>query len=113
MKVSKDLATDDSGEFDSVMNGEALNLYANKKEVNSYTEKMYGVKYKVVEYDDGTLDYFNGKTLVQTEHPDGSVLYYDVISSSVSEGLFVPPSDYTEEVLTTSSSELISTSSSN
>lgn len=105
VKVSKDLAADETGEFEDVFTGEALNLYADKTEVSSYTEKMYGVKYRVVEYDDGTLDYFNGKTLVQTAHPDGSILYYDVISTSVSEGLFVPPSDYTEEVLTTAASE--------
>ena len=100
IKVSKDLAPSDTDEFEDVLSGEALSLYANKKEVDSYTEKMYGVKYKVVEYDDGSLDYFNGKTLVQTVNKDGSVLYYDVISSSVSEGLFLPPADYTEEVLT-------------
>ena len=100
IKVSKDLAPSDTDEFEDVLSGEALSLYANKKEVDSYTEKMYGVKYKVVEYDDGSLDYFNGKTLVQTVNKDGSVLYYDVISSSVSEGLFLPPAGYTEEVLT-------------
>ena len=99
IKVPKDAAGDTS-EFEDVLSGEALSLYANKKEVGSYTEKMYGVKYKVVEYDDGSSDYFNGKTLVQTVNEDGSTLYYDVISSSVSEGLFLPPANYTEEVLT-------------
>ena len=109
-KVSKELVKDetaDSGEFDDVMTGDIFNLYANKKKVDTYTEKMYGVKYKVVEYDDGTCDYFNGKTLVMTEAPDGSILYYDVISDEVSEGFFVPPADYTEEVVTTTSSTSI------
>lgn len=104
MKVSKDLIEEENGntgEFDDLLNGDVFNLYASKTEVDTYTEKMYGVKYKVVEYDDGTRDYFNGKTLVQTESGDGSILYYDVISSKVTEGLFVPPADYTEEVLTT------------
>lgn len=101
VKFPKDLAGEENAdEFEALLTGEAYNLYANKKEVDSYTEKMYGVKYKVVEYDDGSLDYFNGKTLVQTVSSDGSTLYYDVISSSVSEGLFVPPADYTEEVIT-------------
>ncbi len=102
-KIAKDLIEDetaDTDEFDGLLTGDAFNLYANKKEVDSYTEKMYGVKYKVVEYDDGTMDYFNGKTLVQTVSEDGSILYYDTISTEVSEGLFVPPADYTEEVLT-------------
>ena len=85
--------------FDELLSGDVFNLYANKKEIDTYTEKMYGVKYKVVEYDDGTRDYFNGKTLVQTISSDGSILYYDVISTSVSEGLFVPPADYTEEAI--------------
>ncbi len=101
IKIPKDLGMEETdGEFDSLFTGEAYNLYANKKEVDSYTEKMYGVKYKVVVYDDGSLDYFNGKTLVQTVDSNGSTLYYDVISSNVSEGLFVPPADYTEEVIT-------------
>lgn len=106
-KISKDLVQEesaDTGEFDELLSGDAFNLYASKKEVATYTEKMYGVKYKVVEYDDGTLDYFNGKTLVQTVAKDGSVLYYDVISTNVSEGMFVPPADYTEEIPTTVSS---------
>lgn len=101
-KVSKELVEDeaaDSGEFDDLLTGDVFNLYANKKEIDTYTEKMYGVKYKVVEYDDGTMDYFNGKTLVMTEASDGSMLYYDVISSNVSEGLFVPPADYKEEAI--------------
>lgn len=103
-KVSKDLVQEesaDTGEFEDVLSGDIFNLYANKKQVDTYTEKMYGVKYTVVEYDDATLDYFNGKTLVQTVSSDGSILYYDVISQNVSEGMFVPPADYTEEVLTT------------
>lgn len=109
-KVSKDLVQEesaDSEEFEDLLSGDVFNLYASKKEVDTYTEKMYGVKYRVVEYDDGTRDFFNGKTLVQTESKDGSILYYDVISSNVSEGLFVPPADYTEEpinITTTTSS---------
>ncbi len=103
-KISKDIVKEESaesGEFDDLLSGDVFNLYANKKEVNTFTEKMYGVKYRVVEYDDGTYDYFNGKTLVQTVSKDGSILYYDSISTNVSEGLFVPPADYTEEIPTT------------
>lgn len=101
-KVSKDLITqdpEDAEEFEELLTGDAFNLYANKKQVATRTEKMYGVKYRVVEYDDGTCDYFNGKTLVQTVSKDGSILYYDVISQNVTEGLFVPPADYKEEAL--------------
>lgn len=101
-KISKDLVSQesaDTGEFDELLSGDAFNLYANKKQVDTFTEKMYGVKYTVIEYDDGTYDYFNGKTLVQTVSSN-STLYYDVISPNVSEGLFVPPAGYTEEVIT-------------
>lgn len=101
-KISRDLVEEengDTGEFDDLLTGDVFNLYANKTEVDTYTEKMYGVKYTVVEYDDGTRDFFNGKTLVMTESTDGSILYYDVISTNVSEGLFVPPADYTEEAV--------------
>lgn len=101
-KISKALVSQesaDTGEFDELLSGDAFNLYANKKQVDTFTEKMYGVKYTVIEYDDGTYDYFNGKTLVQTVSSN-STLYYDVISTNVSEGLFVPPAGYTEEVIT-------------
>ena len=101
-KVSKELVKDetaDSGEFDDLLTGDVFNLYANKNEVDTYTEKMYGVKYKVVEYDDGTCDYFDGKKLVMSKAPDGSTLYYDTISDNVGEGLFIPPADYKEEVV--------------
>ncbi len=113
-KISKDLVQEESaetGEFDDLLTGDVFNLYANKKEVATYKEKVYGVKYKVVEYDDGTRDYFNGKTLVMTEAKDGSVLYYDVISTNVSEGLFVPPADYTEEIINTSTTNASTTTS--
>lgn len=101
-KVSKEFVEgegDISAEYDDLLTGDAFNFYANKTEVDTYTEKMYGVKYRVVEYDDGTRDFFNGKTLVMTESSDGSILYYDVISPNVSEGLFVPPAGYTEQVV--------------
>ena len=115
-KISKDLVQEESsesGEFDDLLTGDVFNLYANKKEVDTYVEKMYGVKYKVVEYDDGTRDFFNGKTLVQTEAKDGSVLYYDVISTNVSEGLFVPPAGYTEEALNITTTDASTTGAAN
>ena len=111
-KVSRDLVEEENsgtGEFDTLLTGDVFNLYSNKTEVDTYTEKMYGVKYKVVEYDDGTRDYFNGKTLVQTESSDGAILYYDVISTNVSEGLFVPPADYTEEAINVTTSSASTT----
>lgn len=108
IKIPKDIGTTDTEEFEDLLNGDALSLYASKTQVDTYTEKMYGEKYRVVEYNDGSLDYFNGKTLVQTVNSNGATLYYDVISSSVSEGLFLPPADYTEEVLTSEkASELV------
>ena len=42
LDTSKHLAGDDAGEFEDLLNGEGLTLYANKTEVDSYTEKMYG-----------------------------------------------------------------------
>ncbi len=101
-KIPKDLGGEENtGEFDELLTGDVFNLYANKNQVDTFTEKMYGVKYTVVQYDDGTYDYFNGKTLVQTLSSDGAILYYDVISSNISEGLFLPPAGYTEEAINT------------
>ncbi len=102
-KLSRELIQEESsetGEFDDLLSGDAFNLYADKKQVDTYTEKMDGVKYTVVEYDDGTYDYFIGKKLYHTMSSDGSILYYDQISSNVTEGLFIPPADYKEEAIT-------------
>ncbi len=102
MKIAKSVVEDESGDeqlIQDLFSGNGLNLYDNKNKVDSYTEKMHGIKYTVVEYDDGTCDYFNGKTLVKTVASDGSTLYYDVITAEVSEGVFAPPAGYTEQVM--------------
>lgn len=92
------LENDTDGSMEDIINGDFGTV--SKKEVGRTKEKIDGVKYTVVEYEDGTLNYFVGKTLIKTESSDGSVLYYDEISSDVSAAYFVPPADYTEDELT-------------
>lgn len=60
------------------------------------TEKVDGVKYKVIVYNSGAKDYFIGKTLIKTTAEDGSVMYYDSISPIASSSLFYPPKGYTK-----------------
>ncbi len=92
------LENDTDGSMQDIVNGDFGTIA--KKEVGRTKEKIDGVKYTVVEYEDGTLNYFIDKTLIKTESSDGSVIYYDEISSDVSAAYFVPPADYTEDELT-------------
>lgn len=89
---------DTDGTMDAILNFDFTG--SESTEVGSFTEKVDGVKYNVVEYDDGSLNYFNGDTLVKTVLGDGSVMYYDSITSQVSAAYFVPPSDYTKMDMT-------------
>ena len=60
------------------------------------TEKVDGVKYKVIVYKSGAKDYFVGKTLIKTTAEDGSTMYYDSISPIAPSSLFYPPKGYTK-----------------
>ncbi len=88
----------DDAELQAFLSGDAFNM--TKKVIGEATEEADGITYRVVKYDDGSSDYLNGKTLVKTLAKDGSVLYYDTITSEVSAGVFLPPVGYTEQKLT-------------
>ncbi|MGN0527083.1 MAG: hypothetical protein ACI4IF_06570 [Acutalibacteraceae bacterium] len=101
IKISKSFIEENGGdteEMKELFNGEGLDY--NKTEVKRRKKTIDGIKYTIIEYEDGTLDYMNGNVLVKSEASDGSVLYYDTITSNVSSGYFVPPSNYKEQELT-------------
>lgn len=100
-KIPKALVEDMAGEneeFQGILTGEAFD--ATRKEKSRSEKTIDGVKYTLVSYEDGSVDYLNGKTLVKTVTEDGNVTYYDTISAEVSAGVFVPPVGYTEQSLT-------------
>lgn len=102
VKIARSLAESEASgdaQLEEVLSGNGINLYANKTKVSTTTEKIDGIKYTLIEYDDGTVDYLNGKTLVKTTAQDGSVLYYDTITTEVSQGVFLPPAGFKEQVI--------------
>ena len=64
---------------------------------NTGTEEIDGVSYTFKEYENGTKDYFVGKTLIMTTGTDGSVMYYDSLSPVAPESVFLPPAGFTKE----------------
>ena len=101
IKISKSFIEENGGdteEMQKIFNGDGLDY--NKAEVKRRNKTIDGIKYTIIEYEDGTLDYMNGSVLVKSEATDGTVLYYDKVTSNVSSGYFVPPSNYKEQELT-------------
>ncbi len=93
--------SEDDDDILNVVNGKALEA---KKEVTSENEEdVDGVTMKVVKYGDGSADYYCGTALIKSLTTEGSVLYYDSISPTVSKGMFVPPIGYTFKPLTVES----------
>ncbi len=92
---------DGSNELTAALNGDFGS--SNKKVKSKGTEKVDGKKLSYTEYDDGSRNYYSGNTLVMSKSTDGSVVYYDEISTDVSEALFSPPTGYTSVPLTAES----------
>ncbi len=94
-EISKQLLIDEAGDdadIQKLLSGEAYDI--NKKAVKESTAKENGVTYNTVEYDDGSVDYLKGKALIKSVAKDGSVLYYDSVSTEVPASIFYPPAGY-------------------
>ncbi len=72
----------------------------NNEIVSKTTVTEDGIKYNVVEYDNGNKDYFIGKTIIKTTAEDNSVMYYDSVSPIAPMSLFTPPADYKKTTVT-------------
>ena len=72
----------------------------NREIISRTTETENGIKYDVVEYDNGNKDYFIGKTIIKTTAEDNSVMYYDSVSPIAPSSLFTPPADYKKTTVT-------------
>ncbi len=93
--IEEETQNDES--YKGLLTGEAFNI--NKTVVEETTEEDHGIKYKVIKYEDGSMDYVKGRNLIKSVSPEGAVLYYDTVSSEVSAGVFLPPVGYTETPL--------------
>lgn len=99
--IPRSLMEDAAGsddEFKGILDGSAFD--SQRKEKTRENKTIDGIKYTLITYEDGTVDYLNGKTLVKTVDGDGNTTYYDAISSEVSAGVFVPPANYVQSDLT-------------
>lgn len=103
-ELVKENSTDD--EFTQLILGDPFNF--DRPIVSQTRETQDGITYDVVEYDNGNKDYFVGKTIIKTTATDNSVMYYDSVSAIAPMSLFVPPADYTKQVVTEeNASELV------
>lgn len=100
IEIPKTLIKENSNddEFTQLILGDPFNF--DRPIVSQTQETLDGVTYDVVEYDNGNKDYFVGKTIIKTTATDNSIMYYDSVSAIAPMSLFVPPSDYTKQVVT-------------
>ena len=84
-------------EFKGILDGSAFD--SQRKETSRENKKIDGIEYTLVTYEDGSVDYLNGKTLIKTVAEDGGITYYDSITPEVSAGVFVPPANYVQSDL--------------
>lgn len=95
--LMEDAAASDD-EFKGILDGSAFD--SQREEKSRENKKIDGINYTLVTYEDGSVDYLNGKTLIKTVAEDGAVTYYDAITPEVSAGVFVPPANYVQSDLT-------------
>lgn len=74
-------------------------LDSDKKIVENGTKKVDGKDVSYSKYDDGSISYYKGNTLLMSENKDGTVIYYDSVKNKAPSGFFAPPAGYTSKPL--------------
>ena len=74
-------------------------LDSDKKIVKNGTKKVDGKEVDYSKYDDGSVTYYKGNTILMSKSADGTVIYYDSITNSAPNGFFAPPAGYTSKPL--------------
>ena len=87
----------DDDVLQSFLSGDGLNSQRN--EVSRYTANEDGLTYDVIEYENGSKDYLYGTLLIKTTSPDGSVFYYDVVTTDFPSSVFMAPVGYEKKEL--------------
>lgn len=83
--------------FDSLLEDDLLD--SDKKIVKNGTTKKDGKEVSYSKYDDGSITYYKGNTILMSESADGTVIYYDSVKNSAPSGFFAPPAGYTSKPL--------------
>jgi hypothetical protein len=74
-------------------------LDSDKKIVKNGTTKVDGKEVNYSKYDDGSITYYKGNTILMSQSTDGSIIYYDSVKNSAPNGFFAPSAGYTSKPL--------------
>ncbi|MBO5857796.1 MAG: hypothetical protein J6Q87_06060 [Clostridia bacterium] len=74
-------------------------LESDKKIVENGTTKIDGKEVSYSKYDDESISYYKGNTILMTKNSDGTVIYYDTVNNSAPSGFFAPPAGFTAKPL--------------
>lgn len=74
-------------------------LDSDKKIVENGTTKIDGKEVSYSKYDDKSISYYKGNTILMTKNSDGTVIYYDTVNNSAPSGFFAPPAGFTAKPL--------------
>lgn len=74
-------------------------LDSDKKIVKNGTTQIDGKDVSYSKYDDDSISYYKGNTILMTKNADGTVIYYDTVTDSAPSGFFAPPSGFTAKPL--------------
>ena len=88
----------DNAEVNSLLEDDLLD--SDKKCIENGTTTLDGKEVSYNKFDDGSISYYKGNTILMSESSDGTVIYYDTVYSSAPSGFFAPPAGYTPKALT-------------
>ena len=74
-------------------------LDSDKKIVENGTTKIDGKEVSYSRYDDKSISYYKGNTILMTKNSDGTVIYYDTVTNNAPSGFFAPPAGFTAKPL--------------
>lgn len=74
-------------------------LDSDKKVVENGTTKIDGKEVSYSKYDDDSVSYYKGNTILMTKASDGTVIYYDTVTNNAPSGFFAPPAGFTAKPL--------------
>lgn len=74
-------------------------LDSDKKVVENGTTKIDGKEVSYTKYDDKSISYYKGNTILMTKNSDGTVIYYDTVTNNAPSGFFAPPAGFTAKPL--------------
>lgn len=91
------LAENEDTDVKSLLEDDLLD--SDKKITQNGTTNLDGKEVSYSKYDDGSISYYKGNTILMSKSSDGTIIYYDTVQNSAPSGFFAPPSGYTSKPL--------------